>query len=227
MAREKIVRVDTLMEEKEWAKALELCDTLLDDPKLRSDDFFQLMKIKGQALGKLKRFSEAREIFLSAIGRADQQNKRDLIWRFWKEAAVNEEAAGNLEGAIADLRRALSSLSSRRERYFEHLAENYYEQGRLFFAQNDFEESRLYYELALAYAETEGDTLAASKAHYGLGRYYRAVGEQARAGQHFSTSLAGFSEGKDKSGVARVRRQIKALADERKSEEKAAAERNK
>lgn len=216
--KERLAEADQSFAKGKEDEAFEKYTDLLTDPKLKSDEFFRIMQRRGEILSQKEQYEEAREVFSQAVAKAMQQGKHQKASEFWHYSAVNEVAAGHLEQAIADFRRELDLSSSRYENYFYQLSTNYYEQGSVFLRQGDLDESRMYFELALAFAETDGIPLAEARAHDGLGRFYEAAGADADALMHLATALSQYNEAKDRAGAQRMRRLTKKIKDRMKPE---------
>lgn len=211
--KDQIVQAYQRHEAGAFEDALERYGMLMKEPRLKSDDFFAMAEKAGDILTKLKRFEDAREMYMTAIARAKQLKKYQRVSEFWHLSALNEVSAGHPETAIADFRNELDMTSSRNENYFFQLSTNYYEQGSLFFGEGDTAEGKLYFELALAFAETDGIVIAEAKAHDGLARYYQSIDAYEEAMHHLTTALSQYNEAKDRNGAQRMRRLLKKIKD--------------
>lgn len=209
--REQLAEAERFVEDGQQDAALDRFTLILKDPRLKSDDFVSVSRQAGSFLTSSKRFDEAREIYMTAITRAKQHKKYEKAAELWHQSALNEISAGRADAAIQDLRNELDLMSSRYEGYFRKLSANYHRQGTLFLELGDLAESKLYFELALAFAETDGDVPAEANAQDGLARCYERKGELAQALLHFGLALEKYNETKDKTAAQRVRRQIKKL----------------
>lgn len=216
--KERLAEAEELFAKGKQGEAFERYSDLLNDPKLKSEEFFRVMQRRGGILSERSLYDEARDVYLAAVAKAMQQGKNQRASEFWHLIGINEVAAGRLEAAISDFRRELDHSSSRYENYFFQLSTNYYEQGSVFLALGDLDESRMYFELALAFAETDGIPLAEARAHDGLGRYYEAAGNDADALMHIASALSQYNEAKDRAGAQRMRRLSKRIKDRMKPE---------
>lgn len=216
--KDRLAAAEELYAKGNQDEAFDRYTDILSDPKLKSDEFFRIMHQRGSILNDRGQYDDAREVYLTAVAKAMQQGKNQKASEFWHESGVNEVAAGRLDAAISDFRRELDLSSSRYENYFFQLSTNYYEQGSVFLTLGDLDESRMYFELALAFAETDGISIAEARAHDGLGRYYEAAGTDADALMHIASALSQYNEAKDRAGAQRMRRLSKRIKDRMKPE---------
>ncbi len=213
--KEQMLRADQLAEQGQHDEALVSYNTILKEPRLRSDDYFMLCQKIGAIYTANNRFDEAKDIYKAAIARANQLKKYQRVSEFWHVSALNEINAKRPEEAIANFRHELDMTSSRNENYYSQLSTNYYEQGCLFMELGEYDEGRLYFELALTFSETDGIVISEARAHDGLGCYYLTSDEYDLALFHFTTALSRYNEAKDKAGAQRMRRQLKKMKEER------------
>lgn len=207
--KEQLAEIEMLMQEARYDEAFLLIETVLPDRKLRVDEALTLLCHQAFIRGAEKRYEEARQIFEQAIERAKQNGRMQRMSELYHLSGLNEVAAGNPRVALTLFRKELSLVSSGIEDYFTQLSNNYYEQGCIFFGLDDVVEAKMYFELALAFAETDGAAIAEARAREGLGRCAIAELRIKDALTHLSDGLTHYNEVKDKNGAMRVRRLIK------------------
>lgn len=207
--KEQLAEIEKMMQEARYSEAFRMIEIALPDRKLRVDEALTLLSHQAFIRGEEKRYDEARELFEQAIARAKQNTRMQKMSELYHLSGLNEVAAGNPQAALSLFRKELSLVSSGIEKYFTQLSNNYYEQGCIFFGLDDVNEAKMYYELALAFAETDGTAIAEARAREGLGRCAIAQLRIKDALEHLSDSLTHYNDVKDRNGAMRVRRLMK------------------
>lgn len=98
----------------------------------------------------------------------------------------------NYEKAVAALRRELTALSSRGTRYFIRLTENYLAQSLCFQSMDDWDEARIYLNLAGDYADTDDDAMTQGTYHAVSARWALGRGDTRVAEAHLRKAHAHY-----------------------------------